>query len=426
MKPRTKLQVQVYDLSLKLPPLTNNEKQWAFKNCLAHIGYRTKSGISCLDCGHKWAGPQKVKSCKCPGCGVKLDVQDSRKKKLSQTSRVMAIIDSVHAFQVIRYFEIDSFHRAGEQPRKFISECVQKWFMPGGKLTVVAKGIAYGCSGFHGDMEIRAQLNNYYTSNKYNLFADKIYPKAQCLPIFSRNGFNTKIDNVYPYSLFIELLRNTKLETLMKAKQFGLVKGIMGDRNTAIHKFWNSIKICMRNNYIIEDAKTYLDYLELLERFGKDLRSPKYVCPLNLNREHNRYVRKQAKAVVEQRKLKAAEETISYTQEKEKFFGLRFSEGNIEIKVLESVEAFIEESEIHKHCVYTNKYYAKSGSLCFSAKVGGVNVETVEISLSTMKVVQSRGLHNMPSKHHSEIVALMEKNMGQVKNRMKQTRKQAA
>jgi len=432
MQPRTKLQVQVKRLSDQLLNLASDQKQWAFKNCLKHVAYRTKTKTSCLDCGHQWAGKQKIKTCRCPECGVKLSIRDTLKKNLKQDATV-ALMHVVGDFQVNRFFEIESSHKAGWKPELFIREIVQQWFTPDGKLTIVGRTQSYGnggYGGYGGDMEIRTNLATYYNSNKYDLYADKIMPDSKYLPIYKRNGFSDQIENVALYSMLKTLLQDSKLETLLKAKQWGLASVRLGRRDSDIYKYWDSIKICIRNKYIVKDPASYLDYLQMLQDAGKDLRSPKYVCPANFKKEHHRYVMKREKSKLladavrsreqaERRKLQAEQEQLDYVKEKANFFGIVFSEGELTIKFLESVQEFIAEGDAHQHCVYSSSYYTRPDSLCFSAKIEGKPVETIELSLKTMKIVQSRGMKNDPSIYHDQIIDLMNKNINVIRQRYK-------
>ena len=57
-------------------------------------------------------------------------------------------------------------------------------------------------------------------------------------------------------------------------------------------EYWASIKICIRNGYTIADGSMWRDMIELLRHFGKDTNSPKYVCPQDLNAEHDKWVEK--------------------------------------------------------------------------------------------------------------------------------------
>ena len=44
------------------------------------------------------------------------------------------------------------------------------------------------------------------------------------------------------------------------------------------------------------------------------------------------------------------------------------------------------------HCVFDNAYYLKENSLILSATIEGRRIETIELNLDTLKVVQSRGV----------------------------------
>ena len=79
---------------------------------------------------------------------------------------------------------------------------------------------------------------------------------------------------------------------------------------------------------------------------------------------------------------------------KGKFFGLLFTDGLINVRVLESVEEHRQEGSHMHHCVFSASYYLNEESLIFSATINGERVETVEFSLEEFRVVQSRGVCN--------------------------------
>ena len=79
---------------------------------------------------------------------------------------------------------------------------------------------------------------------------------------------------------------------------------------------------------------------------------------------------------------------------------------------------------MHKHhCVYTNGYFKRDDCLIPSARIEGVSIETIEIDLKKIKVVQCRGKRNGLSEHHDRIIKLMNRNMGLIKERLKPKRK---
>ncbi|SBW05631.1 Cas9 inhibitor AcrIIA9 family protein [uncultured Dysgonomonas sp.] len=58
-------------------------------------------------------------------------------------------------------------------------------------------------------------------------------------------------------------------------------------------------------------------------------------------------------------------------------------------------------------------------SLIFSARIRGKRIETVEVSLKQLKVVQCRGLQNSNTEYHDRIISLVTKNMHLIKERLK-------
>ena len=131
--------------------------------------------------------------------------------------------------------------------------------------------------------------------------------------------------------------------------------------------------------------------IDLLRHFGKDTNSPKYVCPADLKAEHDKLVAKRnlqrERERTEQQRQKAIEDEKNYLKAKGIFFGLVFSDSLICIKVIESVKEMEEEGRMMHHCV--GGYHNKANSLILSATIDGKRIETIEVSLKTLKVVQS-------------------------------------
>ncbi|MCH5243060.1 MAG: PcfJ domain-containing protein, partial [Muribaculaceae bacterium] len=56
--------------------------------------------------------------------------------------------------------------------------------------------------------------------------------------------------------------------------------------------------------------------------------------------------------------------------------------------------------------------------LILSAEIDNKPVETIEVSLETMQIVQCRGRHNQNTEYHERILNLMRDNMHQITSRM--------
>ena len=125
---------------------------------------------------------------------------------------------------------------------------------------------------------------------------------------------------------------------------------------------------------------------------------------------------KKAKADAQKEVEKLREKEGAFRTAKGRFFGLMFSDGVISIRVLESVEEIIAEGKIMHHCV--GGYYSKEDSLILSACIDGKKIETIEISLSKLQVIQSRGVCNKNTKHHDRILKLVENNIPLIEQRL--------
>lgn len=409
----------VSQLSERLPKLSEKLEPWAFKNCIEHIGYRNKMWTHCLSCGDVWpTTSMTIKTEVCPGCGWKLKLETTRKQKSRDWAR-FAVFDVVEDFQVIRYFDINCHMRASKKPSMYTREIMQQWILPSGEFEIISMnvggmGLAY--DHFHGEMSIKNKRDLW----KYTIHVYKVYPKLDLLPVYKRNGFVPSVTNISPFLLLRNLGTDSKTETLLKTKQFSLLSRHIGERGSGIYRHWSSVKICIRNKYVVKDASMWLDYLDLLQWFNKDLHNAKYVCPSNLKREHDRLVKKKneisKRQDIERRKMQIEADQKRYEKAKAIFFGIAFSKQDLEVKVLEHVKEFIEEAETHKHCVYSNRYFDKEDSLILSAQVNGVRIETIEISLSQMKIVQSRGLQNKSTDYHQQIIDLVNNGLQVISN----------
>lgn len=271
-------------------------------------------------------------------------------------------------------------------------------------------------------MEIRKHYPSYYhPSNKYEVYPKKYHPDSVFKPEYKKYGINKELRGLTFLEAIKLLPESPMAETLLKAKQYSLLEHL-NDRHSATYRYWATLKICLRNKYLIKDAKYYFDYLELLDHFGKDLRNAYYVCPKNLKKEHDLLVAKRKRQrdreqAVSRREKLLKDEKVFEKLKKVMFAGIVFSDGTIKVKVLESVKEYIEEGDAMHHCV--SSYALKEDSLIFSARIRGKRIETVEVSLKQLKVVQCRGLQNSNTEYHDRIISLVNKNMHLIKERLK-------
>lgn len=115
------------------------------------------------------------------------------------------------------------------------------------------------------------------------------------------------------------------------------------------------------------------------------------------------------------------EDEERFQELKSKFFGIYFTDGTTQVHVLESVREHLEEGTAMHHCVFSNEYYLKENSLILSATIEGRRIETIEVNLDTLKVVQSRDVCNKNTEHHDQIVSLVNANRKLIRQRMRAT-----
>lgn len=426
MKPKTQIQKEVARLSARLPKISDAQMRYAFDHCFDYIGRRYANGtIVCTKCGQSWKGngylTDTLCDCKCPHCGTELRVDTSRRRVFRETE-YFSIITTCKEYQIIRFFLVKLYCRVGQPAAHHICEVVQRWIAPDGKTVTIARlrGIAFIYYDLWQEdcpMEVRCNQSH----RAYDIHPSAVYPRMRYTEQIRRNGFNGNCHNIPPFDLFVALLSNPQCETLFKANQIPMLRYALRS-SLKIADYWQSVKICIRNGYIIPDGAIWKDYIDILRAFGKDTNNAKYVCPDNLAQAHDKAVAKRnalrERARQEEQRRKALADEQRYRELKEGFFGLAFTDGIISVRVLESVREFYEEGKAMSHCVFSNAYYLKPDSLILSATIDGKRIETIEVALEKLQVVQSRGVYNSKTEYHDRIVALVNKNMAQIRKRI--------
>lgn len=424
--------MRVVDASRKLPKITEPQLKYAYRNCFQHIGRRSAKGvITCTHCGHIWQGTgylvDTLTDICCPQCRTKLTVKTTRQRVFNDC-KYFTLITACEGFQVIRWVLIKCTVKVGENPNYTHSEVMQRWIAPDGKyctlsLSRVTLGTGYIDSWIFGsEMELRKEsTNNQYFKNIYDMIPmGVIYPRMKYIPEIERTGYKKGFYGQKPVNLFRILLTDNRAETLLKTGQTALMRLFMDDRSRDREKYWPSIRIAIRNGYRVKDAAIWCDYIDSLLYLGKDVRNAKYVCPSDLMTVHDKAMDKVVK--IETEKEIQSDTPAFLTKEhkyriaKGKFFGLKFTDGKIRVRMLESVREIVTEGKVMHHCV--GSYYDKGDSLILSATLDEKRIETVEVSLSKLKVIQSRGVCNKITPYHEQIVNLVNDNMGIIRDRI--------
>lgn len=430
MKPKTKLQIQVVKLSSKLPEITKKQIRWAEKKCFIQEGFLRAKKIWCTECGNVFEAKESHLSysllgADCPCCGKHLKVTDNRKRVYSPQCVYFTIITTIQGFQVLRHYVIHKSCRVGQAAEFVINEAVQNWISPKGYEVIMARttGCGYGCYDrwyYGSEMEVRS---DYYVKEKYHIWARNI-KTLSLLPKLKYAGIDSNYHGITPDILFKMIMRYPFVETLIKQGDKELLD-YMEDNIIQVAKYWPSLKIARRHGFKINkktDLRMYFDYLEMSDAIGRDMRSPKYLCPKNLRKTHDEVMKlKQkldAKISLEKQRDQAIKDEALYQKLKGKFLDIAFGDDLIQISVLQSVIDFLEEGIEMHHFIFRNGYFKKPDSLIMSACIGDKRIETVEVSLRSLSVVQSRGVCNGNTEYHDRIIGLVKKNINLIRQKL--------
>lgn len=328
------------------------------------------------------------------------------------------MVTTCKGYPVIRVAQVRCESKKGEQMKFYYHEVVQRWISPNGKITDMAllRGFAFCyCDvwALDSDMEVRP----------YNSLYDDVvtwgdmYPMMKILPQLKRNGFKGDFHGFSPVCLFKTLLSDPRIETLMKGGEIEVMKHFLRNPRTA-DECWASYLIAKRHKYQIENFSMWCDYLRMLKKLGQDLRNPKNICPEDFIAAHDKATRKieaihereraeqrhrwevERREREQQRQLRRKKDAEDFIANKSKFFGLIITDEEIIVKVLESIDEYYNEGKAQNICVFGSEYYKKADTLILSARIGSEIIETVEVDLRTLKVVQCHGKYNQDTEYH--------------------------
>ena len=431
---RKSLGKQVLEMSKHLKPLTQKEKDYA-RSIFPASGYYKKNGeVWCHCCGHvenQLPGMLDIDlevgyQCRCLQHLV-LEYQP-RKEYLTE-AKYYSVVQTYNKWQVIRTFDVHRINRKNYPTEYSIREVYQNWVSPDGEEVIISKRYSRGCNFFHWyyDTEYTIKQHNascsgYYAfEDVFDVRDNYFYPQYNITKKLHKYGWCKALEKL-PWVSVIEcmkrLLTSRHAETVVKQGQYDVFLYMVREKLHEL-QYMPSLNICHRNRYVISDASMYFDMLSFLERTGKDIRNPKYICPEDLYNAHNAaqaaYSKIRKKVEAEENRKRALSENAEYVKDKGKFFGVLIADGELSIQVLKSVTEFFEEGESMHHCVFANEYYKKKDSLILSAKVAGERKETIEVNLKTFSIVQSRSAFNKSSEYHARIIELMNRNMNLIR-----------
>lgn len=347
--------------------------------------------------------------------------------------RCYAVINqSYKGWQVLRYFRID---RHGKRDISYCTwEVFQLWNKVGEKQILIARQRAfhYYVDAFLLSSPLEIRQNPQY-SKSWLHFTDVGF---SCMYDKSVNGTYKYCDSLIPTNerkqwyrfLSVDKFAETILKQRHELAEYMLTNNILDK------EYMQAIRIMFRHNYVpMNEGHTaynlYFDMLQNMKYIGCDLSNPHFVCPENLLHTHDWAMQaatalraKNEAAADRDAELKRIKQEIAcdeeYVKAHSRFFDMVISDDLISCRVLQSVQEFYEEGTAMHHCVYANKYYEKQNSLILSARIDNKRIETVEVDLQQMKVVQCYGACDKYTLYHDRIVNLVNGSMNTIKQYM--------
>lgn len=175
-----------------------------------------------------------------------------------------------------------------EKGRPLCTECnevLRYWLTAQGETAVTSKKRqgSYYVDGFWmwSDIELRRD-----TPAHWSIADTEVYPRYSVLPELRRNGMRGRLPKAHPMRLMKGLLTDHRIETMMKSKADKALTYFLYNTHN-LDRYWASYKVAMRRGYEIKDYGIWCDMLGLLNRCGRDIRNPKYICPKDLQAEHD-------------------------------------------------------------------------------------------------------------------------------------------
>ena len=387
MKPRTKVERRVVELSATLHPLRDKDFDWMINDY--HRIYDARGLAYYL------------------------------------------VMERCKEFQVIRYYYLKTLRRREKKYRFF--EFAQIWMNKEHRV-VMARDRWFSVDAWREDSEMTIK-HWFYDKYDYSYLGgvDRIGWSGvlvrSVLPELKQRGLKTSCHGISPYKICYALFNDNRIETLFKLKQYLLVGYLCWNSTKLDNNLWQTIRVALRHGYHWDDKQELRDWVDMLHDLkvlGLDTRNPHYICPANLHDAHQHWIDVRQKLYDKERaerekqiaieQMERAIQIESIFREKRKCFdGMVITDGEINISVIPTPQAMIEEGKAMHHCVggYTERW----NSLILSARIDGKRVETIEVDLTTFDIVQSRGVCNKETEYHKRIIKLMENNMGEIKKR---------
>lgn len=247
MKARRKFDKAVAASNERLTAISDKAIKWAVGNVVEHIVFRTSNHkCTCGDCGHKFDYEGKGKSVRCPHCGRRSQILDTliRKKKTASYFSTLEVVDSL---QVQRVFLLKVCYWKGKPMETDVREICRLWLNAKGQTALTSRQRTPGYYVDSFSMVSGIELRT--LRDVHQVISDTyVYPRYSVIPELRRNGMKGWLPNCHPFRLMQALLKDHRIETMMKAKDYKAVEHFIC-HPLDLELCWQPYKIATRHQY---------------------------------------------------------------------------------------------------------------------------------------------------------------------------------
>lgn len=370
-----------------------------------HIGALSKGRVHCMDCGEEFLFSKQ--KCNCPKCGVRLNVEKSRKRVWREKLHYQRT-EKIGKFQVVRSYV--GYGGTGVTPQ--MQEFQRYMIDEAGNEYVFSKRKA-PYHYLHGGYVMDSPISLARTDSCVSLYR---WRAKSVQPWLAKRGFDKSDKEFGCVSLVYYLTKYPQIEGVYKsagAKAAGLLSDHLSDREW----LYPAIKIANRHGATCfaddKALRLWYDMLVALKKLGKDVRNPKFLVPENLCESHDHWCAVLERAEEKRRQrlmLEAQRRQAEYKAEARKRFERRikffadlcFDINGLTVKPITTVGEMIDEGKNMHNCVGT--YWERDNSLVLHGlDASGKSVATIEVKLDTLTVPQCYAVCNSESPYRESV-----------------------
>lgn len=400
-------------LSAQLPPLSEKQREYAYRHCFEdNCAVRKGDVVHCLECGGSFETDNPRGSLNevlmgyvCPHCGRKLRVVQSRTRQAKgEFVETFQIITSIKEVAVVRTWYLWKRTQIDTPAEFSMEEAHQIFISPKwGEVIVgrVRRPMSYYVDKWDYTKPMRVRKGyDYY--DPFHIRATVVYPQVRLPKVVRRNGWCKGLLDFIPSQTIRRLLNDPCYETLAKTGRFDIWEHFTAFQ---INELWPQIKMMIRHNYHADDYTLWRDTVDMADKNGFDTHSPKYVLPADLKAMHDFLDKKDKERLRREELEELKKKDAEYKETFGVMLAVRFKEGDISVRPLQDATEFTEEGEKMHHCVAT--YFGHKDSLILSARKDGERLATIELDTKTFKIVQCRAVCNKKPERYDEICRIV-------------------